>query len=1075
MSQSGSDSKHTAPLISLRRSFRLKPTGIVLLGVGMWLVLAVFGLYEHVQLLAGSSTGWAYLLAGLLLIPSILTFFELRGWIGNSGGSYRLIRSLEHNTLTFFAGWVYVIGWASISALLAQTFASHASRLVAALTPVRIHEIWLIAALLLLFVVTNVTNIRPSWRVSIWLAGFAILFLALIAGSLTLDVLEEPGRVLRSSGSGGQNFFGTVVILFAGMWVIELMADTGDRRRRFLGTDLILLLGGPLLAALMALTARWSAAGAGTIEGLASAVFPEYGRVAALLVATLVSGVTWQVLGLLMLRRFQVIGLDGWLPAPLLSAHTRFKTPILLILVQVVLTVGMLALGPAITRLTGARVTVSLNLAAVAALAYLLLATAMNIAGIVLNRRARAEDRPFRLPLYPAIPATGAAISALLLLAVPWPVLTLGVIWLALGALVYWRIGRERMRESRLGVTVFQDTPSESEPHTPYPVLVPVANPNTALGLVKFGAAIARAHGGHVIVLQVIQVPEQLPLDSARVQARERQSLLERVLDEMGRSDVPLEGITRLSRSVSQGILETVAEEAPKTIVMGWHARDRGERRGRLGNILDSVLENAASNVVVVRGDWHEVTRHVLVPVAGGPHAPVAAELALDLTRDTDGRVTLLNIAQENGTAIDEGMALATSIRAKLSEPERVEARVALADSPLDGILNAMDEHDAVLMGASELDFLDREFFGQLSFQIAQQTTKAVALVRSYTGLRELVARRAWSSISDVLPQLDAQEQVETYREMRDSAQPNVNFFILIATSAVIATLGLLLNSAAVIIGAMLVAPLMTPFISMSVAIVMGNIRMMQDALAAIVQGALLGIFIALISTLISPLAEPTPELLSRTQPNLIDLMIALAAGVAGSYAIARKEVGAALPGVAIAAALMPPLCTVGVGIAIGSLTMAVGAFLLFVTNLVAIVFAAAIVFLLLGMRPPERPERQRWLRRGLSLTLVSLALVSIPLGLVLARTVQRGQIESETQSVFRQHLAEWDADAELGSLDIELGWRQVDISGTVYVEDEVTSEQINALDAALERELGRDVQMHLFVLRGQMFQSGES
>jgi uncharacterized membrane protein len=154
-------------------------------------------------------------------------------------------------------------------------------------------------------------------------------------------------------------------------------------------------------------------------------------------------------------------------------------------------------------------------------------------------------------------------------------------------------------------------------------------------------------------------------------------------------------------------------------------------------------------------------------------------------------------------------------------------------------------------------------------------------------------------------------------------------------------------------------------------------------------KGIVAVIAVALFLTMLSPLKETTPEILSRSRPSLLDLVVALASGAAGGYALGRKEVAAALPGVAIAAALVPPLCTIGVGIATGQSAIAGGALLLFSTNLVAISLAAAVIFLLLGFRPTlQERERRHRLRQGFLIALALLLVIAIPLGITMGRSV---------------------------------------------------------------------------------------
>jgi len=201
---------------------------------------------------------------------------------------------------------------------------------------------------------------------------------------------------------------------------------------------------------------------------------------------------------------------------------------------------------------------------------------------------------------------------------------------------------------------------------------------------------------------------------------------------------------------------------------------------------------------------------------------------------------------------------------------------------------------------------------------------------------------------------------IEEVAYSREAASiPSFGFFFLLISATVIATLGLLANSPAVIIGAMIVAPLMNPILSMAFAIVTGDWQLHKYSSITVLLGSLCAILVSYLLAILLPIDTVASEIVARTSPSLIDLGIAIAAGAAGSFSLTRKSIASSIAGVAIAVALVPPLCVVGIGLGIGSelsanigqvnitnLNVVEGAFLLFLVNLAGITFTACLVFL---------------------------------------------------------------------------------------------------------------------------------
>jgi uncharacterized hydrophobic protein (TIGR00271 family) len=300
--------------------------------------------------------------------------------------------------------------------------------------------------------------------------------------------------------------------------------------------------------------------------------------------------------------------------------------------------------------------------------------------------------------------------------------------------------------------------------------------------------------------------------------------------------------------------------------------------------------------------------------------------------------------------------------------------------------------------------------------------------------------------------ELNDDHKVTIYIQLADSVRlGDISFWLEVLFSAGIATLGLVLNSPGVIIGAMLISPLMGSILANGLALAMGDIVLALRSLTNLVLSSTVAVLFALLLVVFLPFQEITPEIAARTQPNFLDLIVALFSGAVGAIATCKqvKGVVASLPGVAIAVALMPPLCVVGYGL--GTVlnsgqgqgwALARGGGLLFFTNLVAIIFTSVIVFFFIRFDTPAVTKRvmdwkkqnpeiqpiQAWvdtlplaprfrsignLPSRVFLILVTLAIISLPLNQSLGRLRQEILQRREDDRLREQITALWQESLE--------------------------------------------------------------
>jgi len=337
----------------------------------------------------------------------------------------------------------------------------------------------------------------------------------------------------------------------------------------------------------------------------------------------------------------------------------------------------------------------------------------------------------------------------------------------------------------------------------------------------------------------------------------------------------------------------------------------------------------------------------------------------------------------------------------------------------------------------------------------------------------EKIDRFFEEALEGVFPPLDRADRVALVESLTEGSRWSMNFGVMLGCSILIAGLGLLQNSVAVIIGAMLVAPLMTPLIGTGLALVQGNFKLLKEAGEAMLRGSVVGLLLGVALRVLTPGHELTAEVLSRGAPNILDLLIAFLAGVAAGYAMARPKLSGALPGVAISVALVPPLAAAGIALGSMDWMIALGALMLVATNMVAIVLGSAMVFRIHGIRTPEAQKttiiRMKRILLGLGLAMV---LMIAPLVFTLVEQLRMGQAMPESLTLsedlwFKLH----DRLEREEGIDFITGVRASaerpeDIALLISASRRVSGKLLAEIDQIIDEGIGEDVKVKINVLQ---------
>jgi uncharacterized hydrophobic protein (TIGR00271 family) len=537
-------------------------------------------------------------------------------------------------------------------------------------------------------------------------------------------------------------------------------------------------------------------------------------------------------------------------------------------------------------------------------------------------------------------------------------------------------------------------------------------------------------------------------------------------------ADVPLEkaGAWQLFRLRSEHPVESVVAEIHK---QGIHLlvlpRHESSRKASEQSLERALFNRCPCDMLYVScaGEAPASCQNLLVATQGNHHANIALACAAAAAQSLAGCVTALYVQPElDEVSLEVGQRSLTKIahRAGVRAGEHVRLRVETAENLQAGIQRALENPcDLLLFGASEGREAQRIMSGSAPIEgTAGAALPAVGVMRAAIPLSGRIQRRTSQFLQRHVPQLNRDQRIALVERIEASSQRNFDFTTLMCLSTLIAALGLLQNSTAVVIGAMLIAPLMTPLVAVGLAIVHGNRLLLRTAQWTVFQGFVLAFVIAFLLGITANWLStaswrwPTEEMWARGSPSILDLFIAFVSGMAAAYAMGRPNLLSALPGVAIAAALVPPIATSGMALALGEFRLAAGAITLFLTNIVAIVLATCVSLWSVGVRDGHRyGTQQRWSPR----IAVLLCLLAVALAIFESRPrLSTVMIEQMKHIVEEKYGCNW--------LDVSLNQTNRGKEIVVAIESQTTElpELLNRLKSVAAEHVDSDVNLRVEV-----------
>jgi len=1059
------------PVDRIQLNREVPTRSVIIIGLGMTAgigVLSILGRFVFSYDARGSAIG--YLLLLLFITPFMLTHTERVASLGGERGLYGLVRGRYGLTLVFLAGWLELAGYVSVIAI----FARLASMYGLTAYQTFVHEVavnpkWISLGALVLIFLLELSGIRGSRKIN---ATLTLLGFGLIIGLAIFSQINQPAEltrfplVLKSIAP-----FKLSALFMASFWGLILVFHApfprhqGSHFYRTSWTIMVLMaaLGAFLAISIIPGAAQGSASpNVLSVNNLSAVVFsgaPFY---------TMLIGLFAVLIALIGLERAFRAGAtvadsmaaDGFLPDVFQKrVHGVIVIP------------QLLAIPLAAGWLFFVESTAMLGLASVFFLAISILMYAPDI----IRHRPRLPERcPIQLPYHPLFPALTVVIATLAVVNLPPQALIWGSAWLAAGVALLGTYAHRRALAVRAKQETFGDEKADYQKVQPAVAALPQGpiilalfrSPASLEPLLHLSARMARQQQAALALMQIVEVDEDLS-ESEREQAGVAAwKALITALDRIPQlpSDVAIQSMVRVASDPISGVINAAEELQPQLMLV---APDFiAEDPSRNLEEYDDILRKAGTHTLFLK-HFPEVRalRRIAVLVERGVHAPISLSMAQALL-DDEGVVQIVRVAPPDATEEDlarDRERLVSALHALGFEDDAMTITVLPASTLEDAVAKLARQTDLIIFGASANFMTRRSTFDGVNAHLFQHASVPTILVGRYQKPRLPWLSELWVTLTRTLPTLTLEERQEAAQAIMAGADPSVDFFILIFLSAGIATYGLLQNSGAVIIGAMLVAPLMSPIVAIAMSMVRGDVRRLGVAAQSTAQGVLLAIAVGAVLTFFSPIKSPTNEIMGRVTPNLLDLSIAFLSGAAGAYAMSRKSIASALPGVSIAVALVPPLAVVGYGFAVADMDIAFGALLLFLTNLVAIVLAASLVFIALDFLSTEK---QTWneIVRGLKVTVAFAMVVVLILGYVTYETVTTQKKLRAINTVLSQQLYT----KRFKPLDISIQSTRNGylIKGAILAFDEhLTSDLVQQLDVELEEAVHGPVTLDIIAI----------
>lgn len=748
--------------ISSELSRELSLFQITMMGIGMMIGAGVFlGVGNAIHHAGPGGVLLTFGLNGLFAIFTAMSYAELSSAIPKAGGAYNFARIGFGRGTSFIAGWMEWFASSVAGSAYAITFAIYIIRYLLAIglidlpeNQVYIAEKTTAVVIALLFIYINYRGASETGKVGAIITLGQTIFLIFIGLAGIFIVFKDPTRLTNFTPfmpKGWAKLFVTMGFTYMAFEGYEVIAQTGDEAldpkknlpKAMLYSVFIVMLTylGVAFATVISVRADtlvsdmavWEWIGSHGERGFGEAIahLMPYANFLLTLAVIFASTSALNATIYSATRASYALGRDRMLTPQLAKISRKHKTPWIALLGT-----GFIIIFVAVFLKT-------MDVASSASIMFLFLFFLVNVCVIKIRRNMSDElEYGFMVPLFPILPILAIIFQILLVInlhTVSINAIIIGPTWIIAGFVIYHIYSKNHAISTEDEIKIFEEEEigeRQSEFHSR--IMVPIANPDNALSLVKTTYKLSGAWNAEIDLLHMVRVPHQVPLsDADRYMLEGKEAIVEMML--YLAPLFPVNTTIRYCRNIARGIISAVREKKSNVLILGWHGKTR-QREYSLGSTIDPIIERSPCDVIILKDCGNLKANRILVPVAGGPNCIFALEIAHILAENEQTEIVAFNVAgSQNHFNISE---LVESTEKEKNIPTgRFEIKIRRGKDILTTILDESREYDLVVIGATEQPLINQYFKTSIPEQLAEKCQIPLVMVKSATGIRSWLNR----------------------------------------------------------------------------------------------------------------------------------------------------------------------------------------------------------------------------------------------------------------------------------------------------------------------------------------------